>query len=794
MKYSYNWLKEISKVNKTPEEIANALMMHSFEVESVEKIGNISDNVVVGKILEIKKHPDADRLQLTKIDIGTKELEIVCGANNIKVGDKVPVALVGVVLPGNLEIKEAEIRGVKSFGMLCAEDELGLGIDHSGILILEKDAKIGAPIKEVLGLNDTIFEIKVLPDRGHDTLSHVGVAREVAVLNDKKIDPYYDKIKLPVKKTAKLKVEIKDKDLCPRYIGAIMENVKIQPSPAWIKNRLLSLGIKSINNIVDATNLVMLEFGQPLHAFDLRQITPEGKNQTNIIIRRAKDGEEIKLLDDTVKKLTSEDLMIANEEKVLALAGIMGGEASGINENTTSIVLESANFNPASIRKSRSRLNIKTEASDRYEKGIDPNLCEKAMARVIEIIKDFDASVDGIADNYPSVVKSWQVKLDLEYANKLLGEKIETKIAIKMLNLLGIKVTKSSGHWVTCVIPTIRIDLKTQEDLIEEVGRIYGYDKIKSQAPNVSIQAAKVNENREFEKLMKNILVANGFSEVYNYSVYSQKDASLAQIYGIKHLELENPMNPDQELFRASLVPGILKNVGENLKNFAELQIFEIGKVYSPNGEKFPEEKNMLVGALVLKKDKKAESFFELKGIVDNILEKLGVSSASYSSFECGASDVWHPVRCAQLKIEGNNESFGYLGEINPGVASNFNINKRVVIFEFDMEKLKEFSKIDREFTQIRKYPVSSRDISMIAKSEIIVDDIIKNIQKNGGDLVLNIELFDIFHFEEKNETSFAFRISFGSEDRTLRNEEVEKIIEKVIENLEKELKVKIRK
>ena len=805
MKYSYNWLKEISKTNKNPEDVIDALMMHSFEVEGIEKIGNISDSIVVGKILQIEKHPNADRLQLTKIDIGNKKLDIVCGASNIKICDKVPVALVGAKLPNGIEIKEAEIRGVKSFGMLCAEDELGLGNDHGGILILDKNAKIGEKISKVLKLSDTIFEIKVLPDRGHDCLSHVGVAREVAVLGNKKFD--YENKGIKIIKTNKLTVKIEDKKLCSRYIGAILENIKIEESPAWMKNRLLSLGVKSINNIVDATNYVMLELGQPLHAFDVAKLTtcnpkPE---KVNIMVRKANDKEKITLLDGTIKELTREDLVIANEEKALALAGIMGGEDSGINENTTSIILESANFNAINIRRSRTRLNIKTEASDRYEKEIDPNLCELAMARVIEIIKSYGATVTGIVDNYPSIVRSWQVKLNLEYVDKLLGEKIPRKIAIGILKLLGIKVSGSLGRRVTCTVPTIRIDLKTEEDLIEEIGRIYGYEKIKSQAPNASIQAAKINESREFEKIVKNMMTSNGFSEIYNYSFYSKKDAKSVNLAEEKHLELENPLNPEQSFVRVSFIPNILKNISENLKNFSELQIFEIGKVYQParnashsdaggkNGNNFPEEKNMLVGAMVLEKDKKAEGFYQMKGYIEAIFEELGISNYHFDNFS--HSDlVWHPGRCAEIKTEDNKNIIGQMGEISPLIAANFDIKKRIVMFEFDLKKLQEISEIKKEFKEIGKHPVSTRDISMTSDPEIIVGDILKNIKKNGGDLVMDVELFDIFDFEERKEKSFAFRISFGADERTLLSEEVDEAMKRITENLEKDLKVKIRK
>ena len=792
MKYSYAWLKELSKTSKSPEQIVDALMMHSFEVEGIEKKREELSGVVVGNILEINKHPNADRLQLTKIDIGkNKKLDIVCGAQNIKVGDKVPVALIGAKLPSRILIQEAEIRGVKSFGMLCAEDELDLGKGHAGVLILKNDAKIGEEISKALGLDDTVFEIKVLPDRGHDALSHIGVAREVAVLEGKKLN--YKTKKIKTSKTSKLTVKIEDKNLCPRYMGAVMVNVKVQESPNWMKNRLQSIGVNPINNIVDATNYVMMELGQPLHAFDFNKIG-DGKS-VNIIVRKAKNGEEIKLLDETVKKLSAEDLVIANGKKALAIAGVMGGEDSGISENTTSIILESANFNATSIRKTRTRQNIKTEASDRYEKEIDPNLCEIAMARVIEIIESFGATADGIVDIYPKPVNEWKIKLNLECASKLLGEKIPEKQALKILNLLGLK-TSGKGKIITVKIPTIRIDLKTQEDLIEEIGRIYGYEKIRSKAPVLEIKPSNINEQRQFEKIIKGYLAGAGFSETYNYSFYSIGDANNIELGNEKHIELQNPINPEQALMRKSLVPGILKNIKENLKNYKEIEIFEIGRTYLPRENALPEEKNMLVGAIALDEKKKGNNFYEAKGYVDLMLQKAGTNNYYFDEFKNSDEKIpslWHKTRCAEIETEGSEELLGYVGEISPLVLQKFGIEKKVAMFEIDLGKLQLTTEKEREFKPLRKFPISERDISMVADEEVRVDEIMQIIQETGGNMVIDTDLFDIYDLSE-NETSFAFRIFFADDNRTLRNEEVDDVMKKIIDNLEEELKVKVRK
>lgn len=788
MKYSYNWLRELSKTTKNPEQLENAITMHSFEIESVEEMGKGLDGVVTGKILEIQKHPNADRLHLTKVDIKSKILDIVCGAQNIKVGDIVPVATIGTKLPGG-EIKEAEIRGVKSFGMLCAEDELGLGKGHEGVLILDPATKIGLPLAEAIGLNDFVLDIKVLPDRGHDALSHVGMAREICALENRKLDY---KIRLnKAKKTDEIAIEIKDKELCPRYMGAVMENITVKESPKWIKNKLIACGLKPINNIVDATNLVMLEVGQPLHAFDYEMVK-DGK----IIVRKAKEGEKIILLDESEKTLTNEDLVIADSEKVLAIAGVMGGKFSGIKNETKKIILESANFNPVSVRRTKIRHNIKTDASDRYEKGIDPNLTEIALSRAIEIIESFEGTMNGKLDIYPTPIKPWKLILDLDYADRLLGEKIPEIASVNILNNLGIYAKKKKRN-ILAVIPTFRIDLQTQEDLIEEIGRIYGYEKIKVQAPMVDVQPAVINESKIFERKVRNLMVSSGFSETFNYSFYSQKDAGLSQFGSIKHLELENPMNPDQALARASLIPNILKNIRENEKYYSEFKLFEIGKVFWPNSKVLPQEKNMILAVDVKDFKKKAEGFFEMKGIADSLLDFVGIQDYYYDDYEFFPADspisLWHQGRSAEIKIEGREKSIGYIGEINPFVLNNFDIKRRVTAIEFDLNELMAIADDFKEFKPLRKYPEVLRDISMIAEDTVKVDTILRRIQETGGNLVLDVDLFDIYDTED-GKISYAFHIIFGDENRTLESTEVDKILRNIIETLEKELPIKIRK
>lgn len=800
MKYSFNWLKELSATRKAAEEVREDLTMRAFEVEGLEEMSGGFEGVVVGKILSVEKHPNADRLQVVEVDVTGKSTasakasavkQVVCGAWNIKVGDIIPVALPGAKLPNGIEIKEAEIRGVKSFGMLCAEDELGFGTDHSGIKILKKNTRIGIPFSEYLGFeSDSVLEIKVLPDRAHDAMSHVGVAREICALEKREFDYDFDGLVLAKKskKGKKINVEIKS-DKCRRYVGVLMENVEIKDSPVWMQSRLKASGIRPINNVVDATNYIMLELGNPLHAFDAKKI--EG----NIIVREAKPKEKLTLLDDSEVELDGNDLLITDNKKALALAGIMGGLHSGISENTKSIFLEAASFEAISLRKTRTKLGIQTDSSSRFEKDIDPNMAEKAMVRLVEILEHIaGGETKEIIDIYPKPLKPWKVKLDLDYVERLLGEKIPQKEIIRILNSLDI-TTKQASKSLECLIPTFRLDLRTQEDLIEEIGRIFGYDKVEPQIMAEIPASRKVNEMVVFERKIRNILTAFGVDEVYNYSFYSKKDAADTGLEEIKHYELQNPMNPEQENVRVSLIPNILKNIRENIKHFSTFGIFEIGRTYWPNGG-FPEEKRVLMIAKVLPEDKGAETFFSAKGVCDDFMSQLGIKDSYYDNFDptptSSTLGSWHLGRLAEIKVEGIAEKIGYIGEVSPLIVANFKIGKRVAIVEIDLEKLLQVSKKEKTYSQISRFPTVTRDISFVVGADVSVAKISEIIKKAGGELVLSSELFDIFNKEGKN--SFAFHIAFGSKERTLESREIDIIIEKIISALSAESGAEVRK
>jgi len=630
---------------------------------------------------------------------------------------------------------------------------------------LEETKKIG---------NDTQLNFNILPNRAHDTLSHVGLAREICAIDGKllksekiiNLSNFNDRQSL---KHDGLQVAIRENYLCPRYIGAVIENIKVSASPKWLQQRLIVCGIKPINNIVDITNYIMLETGQPLHAFDIKKTTG------NVIVRKARRDERIKLLDEKVYELNENNLLIADSEKPLALAGVMGGLDSSVSKKTKTIILESANFNATNIRKTRTALGIQTESSYRFEREIDPNLAEIGAARAIELLKKYggkNVKVTALNDVYPKKIKPWAIKLDSNYVKSLLGEKIPVAKMKNILENLGINV-KVAKNILNCEIPIRRIDLKTQEDLIEEIGRIYGYENIKEQAPTVKVKTPLQNAKRDFENKLRDVLTGLGFSEVMNYSFYGTEDIAKCNLKIEDHVEVANPMNPEQQYMRTTLIPGLIKNVKLNLKYFDKFSIFEIGHVYSKK-----EEKTILAGVLVNTKEK--NQFFKLKGELRALFNKLNIPNTKYEILDT-RYEFWNPVRTAEIKI--GNISIGKIGELNPAI-----VKYRTAAFEIDVEKLLKMSAREKLYHPISKFPTVRRDISMFIPINITYAKIESEIKKSGGELVKGIELFDTF----KN--SLALRLKIGSDAKTLTSAEIDAAMKKIIAALEKKLKVKVRK
>jgi len=800
--------------NITPEELGKRLTMHTVEVEKVEEQGDKYKGVVVGKILEVKPHPNADRLRLAFVDIGKEKLEIVCGAPNIEPGQLVPVALVGAILPGDFEIKSAEIRGIKSNGMLCAQDELGLGKDHSGIIILDK-ARVGQNFSDFLKLTDVIFEVdnKSITHRA-DLWSHYGMARDISAFLNVKFKAYLPaKNILKAKKiTFRIKANIENFSLCPRYMAVGLENLKIGPSPDWLQSRLSACGMRPINNIVDVTNYVMLELGQPLHAFDKNFLD-------HIIIRQAKAGEIIETLDGVKRKLEPDMLVIADKTKPVAVAGVMGGANSEINEKTDSIIIESANFNNDSVRKTAQKLGLRTEASMRFEKGLDPNLCELGLARAVELLLKIcpGARVAGnLVDEKKFKLNLGPIELDLNWLNKFIGQEFEANQTKQALEKLGFivktspsfapavakamvdkKAMEGKGKIFKVTIPSWRAvhDVSLPEDLAEEAVRIYGYNNIKSELPKVDLVPPLVLEEKVLIRKIKNILsVGASFTETYNYSFLSP--SQLKKINFTATVKLANPLSEDLTDLRPSLIPGILENIKSNQANEIEIALYEIGSIFlnkpggitkdDSNKEMLPFQEKRLV--LALAGDNEENLFRKLKGVIEYLLKSLNLEAA----FEFTATEY---NKSASAKILANGYDVGFVAEVEKNIKQSFGIKKFTAIAEISLPELLNLVKNlkIKQYVEPPKYPEVLRDLAFVVNEKILYNNIKKQII-NFSNLIKQVELFDIYQGDKlgQDKKSLAFHIIYQT-DKTLTSEEVDKVQGKLVKLLEKEFAAKIR-
>lgn len=797
MKYSVNWLNELAGTTLTPKEMAELFTRHSFEVDALEEGGTLSDGIVVGKILEVSPHPNADKLSLTRVTIDPEEkqiLSIVCGAKNIAPGDIVPVATIGTTLPEGIHIKESEIRGERSQGMLCAEDELGLGKDHSGILHLDARTLLGTPLSAVIPQRDAMIELDILSARGHDALSHVGIAREICAMKGTELVHPTKKHTDILKKDG---VVIEEESLCHCYVGIHLAGLKNGPSPAWIQERLKICGVRPVNAIVDITNYVMLETGQPLHAFDAKNITHNTKDSKfEIYIRNARKGEKMILLDKSEIKLSEDDLVIANTVEVLALAGVMGGFSSGTSEDTTEVFLESASFDATSIRKTRVRHRMNTESSYRFERDIDPNMAKIGMMRAVELLEELcGAKAVAMTDIYPDPVRAWSIDLDLNYITRLLGIHVPKEASLSIFKSLGLTVSsvqsskdalvtpQVNSSLITVSIPTFRRDLHTQEDLIEEVGRLYGYDKIAPVAPLGLLKSPPLNKKRSFERKLKDALVAVGCDEVLSYSFYRKETAKTFGFSEKDHFVLQNPMNPDQQLFQTHLLPNRLEKLKENLRYFDAVQIFEVGKVYK-KGKVGEVQENRSIIVLEAGGD---DAYAILKGRIEAMFTKLSIEGIQF--FPAQEVPLYlHKTRTSEIVCRG--KKIATLGEISPFIAKEMKIKKRTICFFADMDELFSVSSTTLQYQPIARYPAVWRDMSLIVPKEIMAAEVSQVIRHSIGKNLKEVELFDIY--EKDGEKSFAYHLAFGDATKTLTKDEVEVMFQKCLTGL-KRLKVTLK-
>ena len=647
---------------------------------------------------------------------------------------------------------------------------------------------------------DFVLDIDVLPNRGPDCFSHFGIVREISAITNLtwaagRWCPASEKIKLIENKKNRVKdfisVKVKNQLACLRYTARVVVDIKVGSSPKWIQKRLKVCGLRPINNIVDIANYVMLETGQPLHAFDFDKI--ESVKIKNIIVRKARKSEKIITLDNEKHDLDDDILIIADEVEPLAIAGIKGGKKAEIDNKTKIVVLESANFDSRIIRKGSKKLNLRTDASLRFEHGIDPNLTETAINRATFLIQKLVGGkvARGIVDIYPKKVFPKRIKLDLDYVEKLLGVKIPPKEIIRILKSLNFKIIqhlKSNSRCLIVEVPTFRLDISIPEDLIEEIGRLYGYEKIPTTFPVVALIPPKRNEEIFWEDITKNILKEAGFTEVYNYSFINKEDEKLFGFRKSDLIEVENPVSLEQKYLRPSLIPSLLKNVQTNQKIFQDVKIFELGKIFQkPN-----KEKKMLTGLM------SGDVFYQAKGLIDLLLNKLGISNIWYDEFkarpEASKAAIWRPKKCAEIKV--NHEEIGFLGEIFPGILEDLKISMRLVIFDFDFEKLTKLVSEEHEYRPISRFPVAIRDLAVLVPPETKVEEVLNKIEASGGPLIRDIDLFDIYEGEElpERKKNLAFHIIYQAEDRTLSSKEIDEIHNKIIKELEEEPEWQVRK
>ncbi len=800
MKASVEWLKEYSDIDVDSVTLGDILTMTGSKVETIDQLGNDIKNVVVGKILEIKKHPDADKLVVTKVDVGTEKLQIVTGANNIKEGDIVPIAKDGSELPGGVKIKKGKLRGVESCGMMCSVGELNLTladypgqIEH-GIMILDKklEKELGKDIVEVLNLKEDIIDFEITSNRP-DCLSMEGLGRETAAsLNTPFKNPRknIDEMQVDTKQELEgLKVNIEAPDLCYRYVARMVKNVKIAPSPEWMVRRLKACGIRSINNIVDITNYVMLEMGQPMHAFDIHSI--EGKH---ITVRRAKKGEKITTLDEQERQLDEENLVIADDKKAVAIAGVMGGLNSEIEADTKTVVFESAVFYGGSVRKTAKKVGLRTESSSRFEKGLSAENTLRAANRAVELVELLGAGevVEGKIDVYPTKQKINQIPFDVSKINSLLGTNLSKQEMINILEKLDIKVEKDM-----VIAPYFRMDLEFVADVAEEIGRFYGYDKLDTTLIKADTTLGIRNKEQNIQKKIKEVLVNSGFSEIYTYGFVSEKDLELSNISEeIKKyaITIQNPLSDEYKLMRPTTIPSMMQILATNAnKKNQNVKLFDLSRSYKDvkqevkKGEVPLQEEILTIGMYGEDVD-----FYTLKGIVENILEAISVNHYEVEKETGNAS--YHPGRCANVKV--GMDVIATLGEVHPEVLDNYMVSKRAYLAEVNITKLVKYARANKKYTEVPKFPAVERDIAVIVDEEVEVGQIEKIVMKKAKKLLERMQLFDIYRSEKLGEykKSVAYSLIFRDKNKTLSDKEVNGTMETIVSELEKQLGAELRK
>ena len=797
MNVSIKWLKEYVDFDLSPEALAERLLMLGMEIESIKQLGEGLDRVVVGRINTVEKHPKADKLVLCNVDVGSStDVKIVCGAPNAREGLVAPVALVGAQLPNGLTIKRAKIRGEESQGMLCSEQELAISEEASGLMELPADTQIGASIVEAIGLDDVVLELEITPNRP-DCLSMIGVAREISVTTGNPLK--LPEVNMPSGTTDihnLTSVTIEAPDLCPRYAARVIRGVKIAPSPDWLQRRLEAIGVGTINNIVDITNYVLMEYGHPLHAFDYHRLT-----ENRIVVRRARPGETLKTIDGEERKLTPDMLVIADAENSVALAGVMGGFDSEITDQTVDVLLESAYFHPSSIRKTSKALGMHTEASHRFERGADPEGVIPALDRAAQLIVEIAGGeiCSGIVDVYPGKREAINIKLRPERANFVLGTEIGEDEMRDILTRLGFIV--SDTFEVTA--PTFRPDVGQEIDLVEEIARVYGFDNIPTTLPRGDIPIPKIDPKENLRERVKTYLLQCGMMEAMNYAFYHPDVFDRIRLASIDPLrqavQIANPLSEDQSIMRTTLIPSLLANAQHNRNHqINNVQFFECSKVFIPNGTgEYPNEPERVAGMIagnlgagVYGDPLRPADFFDIKGVVEGMLDRCGISDYTITHADHPA---FHPGRRAEIRIE--DKTLCVFGEAHPEVLENYDLLHKAYLFELDFERLVGVVEPMKQFESIPIYPSVNRDLAIVLDADTPASRPVEIIKSAGGELVSSLHLFDVYTGEQVTEgkKSLAFAIEYRSTTETLTDEIVDQVHGKILEQLEQELGATLR-
>jgi phenylalanyl-tRNA synthetase beta chain len=787
MKVSLSWLKDYIDIQMDAADLADALTMVGLEVESVSNRYAYLQSVLVGRVAEVSPHPKADKLTICKVDTGDRSCKVVCGAPNVCEGMLSPVALPGTVLPNGTQLEKSVIRGEKSEGMLCSEMELELGIDGGGIMALDPSLAVGENLADALGLEDTVFELDLTPNRP-DCLSVIGIAREIAAIQNTPLK--YPDYSLTDKKdmiSSLTSVKIEAPDHCPRYSARLVENIEIKPSPFWMQDRLLSVGLRPINNIVDITNYVLMETGQPLHAFDFDQLA-----QNRIVVDTAADGDTFVTLDDKERPLNSRMLMICDGEKQVAVGGVMGGLNSEIEDTTRRVLIEGAYFNPVSIRKTSKTLGLSTDASHRFERGVDPEGTVRAVNRAAKLMVEFGEGtlIDGIIDEYPQPQKVNRVSLNTAHTHRLLGIYPDGSEIKKLLESIEFKVekmtTKTSDQQLVVVPPSFRVDISRPEDLMEEVARLSGYHNIPITFPAMPAEARPPNRTLELRNRLKDLMTGFGFTEAITYSFVAEASCDHlrfeAQDPRRNLIHILNPLSEDQAVMRTSLATGLIQtavyNIAQQVKN---LKLFEIGKLFlKTESQELPREPEFLAALWTGSRHNASWhgreipcDFYDIKGVAEELIGALKIDNIQFTAMPDGDCDYTRPGYTAQI-LAGDIPA-GLVGEIHPRVREVFDLKQAAYILELDLEKVSVLIPHTTKSKPIPKFPAIYRDITIIVDRGVETQTVLETVENIREDLVENLHLFDVFEGTPiaAGKKSVSFRITYRSSDKTLEDDDV---------------------